>query len=337
MPTPSYRQINYSLRPAKAIERRMLSEMFRRLHPFQRVETYRYIGFGSIYFSDFLLFHRDLGIENMISLERDTNAKLCFEFNKPYAAIKLAFGESSQLLPTLDWAPRSIVWLDYDGRLTTSVLGDIGTFCNQASSGSAMVISVNAQADPEPTDKDKEMFIQTSGNPFDISAYKLSKLEECIPGRVPMGTDGRHLRKNGVADVFYKVIVSEIEAVLSRRNTLTPEPDKMMWAQFAHFTYSDGALMMTVGVVLHTAAETPTFDSCALNQLNYFRGDALPYQIQVPALTSREISHLNSQLPPPKSSKKAKKPVCEGVTERDIEIYSEIYRFFPNYSEVLWT
>jgi hypothetical protein len=140
-----------------------------------------------------------------------------------------------------------------------------------------------------------------------------------------------------VADVFYKVIVSEIDAVLSRRNSLTPEPAKMMCAQFAHFTYSDGALMMTVGIVLHTAAETPTFDSCALNQLNYFRGDASPYQIQVPALTSREISHLNSQLPSPRSSKKAKKLVCEGVTARDIEIYSEIYRFFPNYSEVLWT
>src|SRR6266851_4701805 len=39
------------MRPAKSIERKMLAESFRRLHPFQRINEYRYIGFGSIYIS----------------------------------------------------------------------------------------------------------------------------------------------------------------------------------------------------------------------------------------------------------------------------------------------
>lgn len=62
----SYRIINYPLRPAKAIERRMLCAAFERLHPFQRIERYRYVGFGSIYFSDFQLLHRQLGITDML-------------------------------------------------------------------------------------------------------------------------------------------------------------------------------------------------------------------------------------------------------------------------------
>jgi hypothetical protein len=330
----SFRQINYSLRPAKAIERRMLSEMFRRLHPFQRIETYRYVGFGSIYFSDFMLFHRDLGIENMLSLERDTNAKMCFEFNKPYAAIKLQFGESELLLPTLDWTTRSIVWLDYDRKLTTSVLGDIGTFCNQASSGSVLVVSVNAQAEPEPNEKEKKSFEQSTGKPFDSSQYRLSKLEEFIPDRVPMGTDGKSLRKNGVAEVFHKVIISEIETVLSGRNTLVPTGEKMRWEQFAHFRYCDGALMLTVGIVLYSEAEAATYQMCAFDQLNLSKNGVEAYEIQVPSLTSREINHLNSQLPQIATGKTLK---CEGVADGDIQIYSEIYRYFPNYNEVLWT
>jgi hypothetical protein len=331
---PSFRQINYSLRPAKAIERRMLSEMFRRLHPFQRIETYRYVGFGSIYFSDFMIFHRDLGIENMLSLERDTNAKMCFEFNKPYAAIKLQFGESEILLPTLDWTPRSIVWLDYDRKLTTSVLGDIGTFCNQASSGSALVVSVNAQAEPEPNDEAKKSFEQSTGKAFDSSQYRLSKLEEFIPDRVPMGTDGRSLRKNGVAEVFYKVIISKIETVLSGRNTLAKPGDKMRWGQFAHFRYCDGALMLSVGIVLYSDADADTYQMCAFDKLTFSRNGAKSYEIKVPALTSREISHLNSQLPQIATGETLK---CDGVSDGDIQIYSEIYRYFPNYREVLWT
>ena len=58
----SYEQINYSLRPAKQIERKMLIEAFRNLTEFGDIGSYRYIGFGSIYFSDFNQVHKSLGI-----------------------------------------------------------------------------------------------------------------------------------------------------------------------------------------------------------------------------------------------------------------------------------
>jgi hypothetical protein len=330
----SFRQINYSLRPAKAIERRMLSEMFRRLHPFQRIETYRYVGFGSIYFSDFLLFHRDLGITDMLSIERDTNAKDCFEFNRPYDAITLQFGESETILPSLDWRKRSIVWLDYDGPLETSVLGDVGTFCNQATSGSVLVVSVNAKAPAEPNQRQKDAFAQSTGKAFDTALYRLSMLEDLIPERVPLGTDGMSLRKQGVADVFYDVIISEINTVLSRRNSLLPEAEKLTWGQFAHFRYSDGALMLSIGIVIYAEAEEVLYKSCFFDQLGFAKDTGQAYDIKVPCLTGREINHLNAQLP---NLAAGKKLICAGVTDGDIKIYSEIYRYFPNYSEVLWT
>ena len=51
----SYESVNYVLRPAKNIERKMFCEAFRRLAEFGRVDSYRYVGFGSTFFSDFSL------------------------------------------------------------------------------------------------------------------------------------------------------------------------------------------------------------------------------------------------------------------------------------------
>lgn len=211
----SFREVNYTLRAAKAVERRMLGEMFRRLQPFERVENYQYVGFGSIYFSDFQLVHRALGIDEMVSIEKDTNAKACFEFNKPFASINLKFGYSADVLPLLNWDAKSIVWLDYDGRLNLDVLSDISTFCTKAASGSVLVLSVNAQPEPEPSESSRNQFAHVHGGKFDVGEFRLFKLEENIPGKVPPGTDGRSLRQYGVASAFYRTIVNQIEEQLS--------------------------------------------------------------------------------------------------------------------------
>jgi len=56
---PSYRLINYNLRPAKSVERKMLAEGMSRLSIFGKIEDYNYVGFGSTFFSDFLLLHSE--------------------------------------------------------------------------------------------------------------------------------------------------------------------------------------------------------------------------------------------------------------------------------------
>jgi hypothetical protein len=213
-------------------------------------------------------------------------------------------------------------------------LGDIGTFCNQAISGSVLVVSVNAQAPVEPNQRQKEAFSQSTGAPFNTAKYRLSMLEELIPERVPLGTDGMSLRKQGVADVFYEVIISEINTVLCRRNSVLPENEKLRWGQFAHFRYSDGALMLSIGIVIYAESEEDLFRSCLFDQLSFAKNTGQAYDIKVPCLTGREINHLNAQLP---NLSAGKKLFCAGVTDGDIKIYSEIYRYFPNYSEVLWT
>ena len=109
-----YERIDYNLRPAKSIERKMLCEAFRRLLSFSDLTEYRYVGFGSTFFSDFSLIHKSLGLTDLISIEKEEKDKRRFRFNRPYKCIKLCFGNANDVLPNLSWAKKIILWLDYD-------------------------------------------------------------------------------------------------------------------------------------------------------------------------------------------------------------------------------
>ena len=81
---------DYTLRPKKQVERRMLIELFHKLRAFKyNISKYRYIGFGSIYFYDFILFHKYLYLEDMICFEEENNLKKRMNFNRPYKFIQI--------------------------------------------------------------------------------------------------------------------------------------------------------------------------------------------------------------------------------------------------------
>jgi hypothetical protein len=90
--SPSFERINYGLRPAKHIERKMMVEAFRRLEPVASLKSYRYVGFGSPYFPDFSLIHRSLGISTMVSIERELSSERRMCFNRPFKCISIEMG-----------------------------------------------------------------------------------------------------------------------------------------------------------------------------------------------------------------------------------------------------
>lgn len=328
----SYRIINYTLRPAKAIERRMLCAAFERLYPFQRIERYRYVGFGSIYFSDFQLLHRELGITDMLSIEKDISAKACFRFNRPYKCVRLKFATSAEVLPTLDWRRRTILWLDYDDRLNVDILGDIATVCLRATSGSLVVVSLNAQPDAEPNKEDRDRYQEETGKSFDLSDYRVRIAKKLIGEKLPAGTSGADLRGQGLAKVFREIIHNEIAEQLSIRNAMLPAEEKILYRQLFHFRYRDGAQMLTVGGIFYRAAEERTVAACGFDKLPFTRSGPEHCGIKAPCLTAKEVRHLNSQLPT-KSSVKLRAP---GVPDADIQRYAEVYRYFPAFSEILF-
>jgi hypothetical protein len=218
----SYRGINYSLRPGKHIERKMLAEALSKLTPFGPLHSYRYVGFGSIYFADFIVIHRGLGIDDMVSIEEQVQDEARVASNKPFACIRLEYGSSNDMLPTLDWSKKTIAWLDYDGRLNRSVLADTAWFFTAAEPGSVYILTVNVQA----------------GEP----AKGLDQLTDAVGiDRVPPGIVARDLTSWGLADVSRRIVTNEIRDTLYQRNGGRRGGESLRFRQLFHFRYADTA------------------------------------------------------------------------------------------------
>jgi hypothetical protein len=314
---PSYERINYALRPAKNVQRKMLAEALRGLNEFGRLEYYRYIGFGSTYFSDFTLFHKAFGMRNMISLERDLVNRRRFEFNCPFSCIQVVFGDSNDVLPTLGWDAKTILWLDYDGTLDTSMLTDVRFFCASAPAGSMLVVTVDA----EPGEQTE--------NPS-----RLEKLTSILgPDRLPPDIKESDLGNWGTASVFRRILTAEILSTLSERNGGLDAPNQLVYQPLFYFCYKDGSRMVTIGGLLYSREQQTTLGKCGFDQLDFLqlsrKWNAKPFIIDVPRLTYREIRHLDKQLP----RRRKKKLTVPHVPHSDIQKYEKIYRFFPNFAE----
>jgi uncharacterized membrane protein len=51
------------------------------------IADYQYTGLGSIYFIDFILFHRYLGIDKFLSVEVADDIRRRVRFNRPYKCV----------------------------------------------------------------------------------------------------------------------------------------------------------------------------------------------------------------------------------------------------------
>jgi hypothetical protein len=285
----SFRKIDYRLRPAKHVERLMLCDTFRRLR-FAALERYQYVGMGSVYFSDFSLFHRALGIKSMKSMEdSDTpTVQKRFEDNRPFSNIELLWGRSGAVLPRVDLERETILWLDYDGRLDLSVLNDLSSVVGRIGNGSFLTISVQCLPDQG---KDIEG--------YDYSESDASPLLSYI--KHVFGKDRIHPKWKeadlvgwGTARLFWELLTNELRSTLVQRNGIG---DQFEAEQVVHFHYSDGAYMLTIGWIFFTAPYRQLFDQGAFSELDFYRSGSEPFKIALPLLTLRELRHLERQLP----------------------------------------
>lgn len=311
----SYEKINYSLRPAKHIERKMMAEVFRHLPSFGDIASYRYIGFGSIYFSDFYLFHKILGINDMVSIEKDEHNEKRFLFNRPFKCIDVKFGSSLEVLPKMTWEQRSIIWLDYDGTISKDVLADVEYLSSSVAMGSIIIVTLNAQ--PERVEKD---------DPVDRAVDLLKT--KVGDNNVPTDITGHSLRKWGTALAYRRIIHNKVMEAIANKNGGRTHSNKINYKQLFHFNYKDGAQMLTVGGIIYDEGQKQLFNVDFLkDKFDFLMTEDTPYEIHVPNLTYREIRHLDSLLPGDLSDTDINIPL------EDLSSYKTIYRYFPVFAE----
>ena len=309
-PTFSYHKVPYDLRPSKQIERRMIIDALQRLSEGGfRIREYQYTGMGSIYFVDFTLFHRYLGIHRMLSVEHSPEIKRV-QFNKPYRNIQLNFGPIGGVIPTLDRDLQHILWLDYDNVLNKDILIDVVNAFAALSKGSIVLLTI----DVEPPIRDgkpkqwMEFFEQQCGTYFD-TAWKSTDFVQ-----------SKLLTRN------VEILISAIRQGLAGRANVDFSP-------LFNLVYADGHKMLTIGGMIAGPEETIKLKGCNFSNAIYCRNSFSrePYRIPLVIVTRKERTHLDAAMP-------AKKGWIPKEFELDpvvVSRYSEIYRYFPVYAELL--
>lgn len=314
----SFKRIDYSLRPAKHAERRMLCDVFRRLRPFGRIEDYVYVGFGSLWFSDFILMHRALGIKSMISIEQSEDARDRIEDNKPFR-IPVDYRKSEEALPTLDWARKQFVWLDYDDPLAPGMLLDMRTVARRASSGTVLSVTVQCMKANEA----KYEIDAASGIPKDIDNFISVFGRE----RVKLGTKSDQLFGWQFGSLSRSILLQELVTELAVRNAASDGP-RFDFKIICEIEYEDDAKMTTIVGIFYSADDLEIVNQCHFDGLDFLPVVAGPVRIKVPKLTAREFRKLESQL-----------PLSEGVELElgtiplsEARSFAKLYRYFPNFA-----
>ena len=309
----SFEAINYMLRPNKNVERKLIAQTLTRLQGVFNIREYRYVGFGSMWFTDFILMHRLLGISDMVTIEQEHSRSKRVEFNKPFACIAVRMEKAATALGEVLEGRCSVAWLDYDGPLRNALTGDLETAVGAMKSGSMILVSVNAMVD------------QLRGHK--IEGDEISPIEYLaeICDMASVVKEEMRLTKNDFPKLVAEILHNRLKAaVLSTQPGCEYRP---IWT----FEYADDAVMITVGGMIANIEDQDRLRSCGLENLPYASPEA-PFEVALPVLTEKEKRALDKLLP---SATAIDVSTLEfELRPKEIESYTNFYLEYPIFNEV---
>lgn len=321
----SYR-VQYDVRPAKQVERRMIVDALQRLAAVGLpISDYQYTGFGAIYFVDFVLLHKILGLNRLLSLEQDPSLETRVRFNRPFSCIDIKMVPASSEIPNLSRDVKHIVWLDYDGLLQKGFLSDIQSALTVLPPGSILLVTVDVEP---PQDRD---FMEVDPG-FDSSKEVLGPQH----WRRYFEYHASSYLKLGLSDDDFgksELIQRSIEILRAAFTRWTVARGEVQFLPMFNFAYKDSHAMLTMGGMIAGRAEKRQLLASSITDTVYYRGDfnSPPFEIQVPRLTRKERSYLDREMP----CADGWVPSEFNLPPEDVVSYRDIYRFLPAFAEIL--
>lgn len=311
----SFDNINYSLRPNKVIQRHMAFDGLQLVSGELELNKAKYFGFGSIWFADFILAHKRLGINDMISAEIDEVTYKRAKFNSPFRTIKVVHGHSSSVLDALSKSPAAkrkpwVLWLDYVSGPTVEVREDIDRVVDNAPDNSVLLVTLNVTGG-------------AIGKGLEARRDQLRNLfGDAVADDAPL----TEFESNKLPAVVSEGIQNYVE---SRCQRLKQRPCVPAFSM----PYRDTAQMLTLGFILPSAEkERPVREIVLRDDWPGF--PSLP--VETPPLTPKELTVLQRILP-------SSRPLTDGdlarlgfaLEEGMLDVYSAHYRRYPSFFQVV--
>ena len=301
----SGRKIDYSIRPAKAVERKIICKILSCLQSPTPINQYRYIGFGSFYFSDFVLFHNALNIDSMISIEHSSEIAR-YQVNKPYKCIEIKNEEAQLALSSsipFDEDKPDFIWLDYDEAFSKDMVSDLFTASQKVNNGSIVFVSFNASL-PDGSDEERKIILEKNFGEY----FAKDKF--------------RNFDNDSFPEIIYSIIDSAIKKSVSERIQAPLDAQSVFYIR-----YRDGAPMYTLGYYFFN--DYNAFDNEAISAFPGVTTDNKPQKLLVPCFTHYEIHEMNKLLPG--STPEEIKEKIPYLDLEDIKKYTKLYQFYPHF------
>jgi hypothetical protein len=316
----SYEKFNYALRPNKRTQRKMIFDALARYVSTLPRRRFSYVGFGSMWFSDFLYAHRRLGVKTLISIERTEGYRRAL-YNRPFKCVQVKEGDSSVVLPTLNWRDSSIVWLDYDYKPESESLQDIALLGARLASGSVLMVTYDARPPWKDGDRAKTREAVLRGVFGDAVPHASKKRARSNTAKAAGLT-----HQSEYAPTLVLLLWTYLRNLLVQNGRAADE--QLAWLPLFSFYYRDGAPMVTIGAALLDPVDSTRVAAGELpKHLAYLLGETM-FPIAVPPLTPKERGELDRRLP----SKTVSLPFP--LPQQQIDSYASLYRYYPLLAEV---
>lgn len=307
----SPKKFNYETRPHKFTERKMLLASLQKICNYFG-GVYQYIGLGGLSFTDFKLFHKELHIDELYSIEGGKFSEARLHYNAPYSFIKIKKSISTQALNEIDLTKKTLIWLDYDDTLNLSMFDDIRVLFSKLPNGSIYIMTCNRELKIKETREEytKEEFKDNFGTlvPYDIENIDFSS-------------------ENNFRTI-QRMINSHINNILTDRNSI--EETKINFSQLYNILYQEnqGARMFTYGGII--IANELRVEEIGLDIFDFIVGNVEPYIIKIPNLTRKEFQLIDSHL-----FEKEEELLAKGIVSGDhIDQYKKVYKYIPHFYDI---
>jgi hypothetical protein len=314
-------KLNYETRPIKFTERKMLLASLIKICAFYQ-DNYQYIGFGGLSFTDFKLFHKELHINNLISIEGGNFNMEKLKFNSPYSFIKIIKEHSTEaLLNCIDVTKKSLIWLDYDGELDNYMFEDIQILFSKLPIGSIYLITCNREL-KDHSIKDIEGVEKTKSD-----IYSVDKFYDKFGDIAPFGLSKVDFSGSNNYKTIRTMILNHINNILVQRNK--NEKIKVEFNQLYNLKYEEhrSSRMLTFGGII--TEKDFNLKRLRVSGCDIINFDDEIYDLKIPNLTLKEIDFINKHFDD--EEKLIEEKI---VTKFDIVKYKKTYKYLPSFFDV---
>ena len=307
--------VNFSLRHNKCIERAITFDCINMVMNQFDIRDAVYIGFGSLWFEDFIMAHRLLGIQTMISVEYHPIIFKRAQYNRPYRTVEVLEGYSADVIPSLldrsELSDRSwVVWLDHDSEMTEAKLDELVELIRTLPPSSFLLTTFSAM-----------------GSKYGKVAERPERIRRLFGDAAPEVIDQGDCKKE---DRLAQILSQSTEDMLLSKAVQSARRGSFVPA--VNITYKDSVPMVTVGGFLpseenHDAARTLVAQPTWPGRVSRL--------IEAPPLTTKEVQALQSRLP--SDAALVRKDVVDmGFDLEDTQLASYVHHYlrYPQFAQV---